>query len=146
MDTKHNPEYIAGNGLIHRRHLLGLGLAGIGSIAAGSALGADAGMLSIANGCGANVEVQLAVPVDRHAVEDGLGEPEDAVVRNRVAPVCNRELCVRHLDGWRDVPVVIDRDFASERDHLGAVEDKAAVIAVALLIRNDANNVAPLWC
>jgi sulfane dehydrogenase subunit SoxC len=47
MDTKHNPEYIAGNGLIHRRHLLGLGLAGIGSIAAGSALGADAGMLSI---------------------------------------------------------------------------------------------------
>ncbi|MDP1756458.1 MAG: hypothetical protein Q8L38_03295, partial [Pseudohongiella sp.] len=47
MDTKTNPEYVAGNGLIHRRHLLGLGLAGIGSMAAGSVFAADAGMLSI---------------------------------------------------------------------------------------------------
>lgn len=37
-------EHAAGNGLINRRHLLGLGLAGVGVAAANAALGADAGL------------------------------------------------------------------------------------------------------
>ena len=37
-------ETAAGNGLINRRHLLGLGLAGMGAAVANSALAADASM------------------------------------------------------------------------------------------------------
>ena len=39
--TRSELQKVAGNGLIHRRHLLGLGLAGAGSLLAGSVLGAD---------------------------------------------------------------------------------------------------------
>jgi sulfane dehydrogenase subunit SoxC len=38
-------EKVAGNGLINRRHLLGLGLTGMGVAVANSALAADAGLL-----------------------------------------------------------------------------------------------------
>lgn len=37
-------ERVAANGLINRRHLLGLGLAGMGTVASTSLLGADAGL------------------------------------------------------------------------------------------------------
>jgi sulfane dehydrogenase subunit SoxC len=42
--TDQELETVAGNGLINRRHLLGLGLAGMGVAVANSALAADAGM------------------------------------------------------------------------------------------------------
>ena len=42
--SKQELEKVAGNGLINRRHLLGLGLAGVGVAASSSLLGADAGM------------------------------------------------------------------------------------------------------
>jgi sulfane dehydrogenase subunit SoxC len=41
------PDHVAGNGLLHRRHLLGLGLAGIGAMAVGSAQAADVSMISM---------------------------------------------------------------------------------------------------
>jgi len=37
-------EYVAGNGLLNRRHLLGLGLAGLGAATSTAVLGADAGL------------------------------------------------------------------------------------------------------
>lgn len=40
-------EHVAGNGLLHRRHLLGLGLGGLGMAVGRAALGADAPALSI---------------------------------------------------------------------------------------------------
>lgn len=43
MSSKDSLIKAAGNGLIHRRHLLGLGLSGLGMAAAGQALGADNG-------------------------------------------------------------------------------------------------------
>lgn len=43
-NNSENLERVAGNGLLNRRHLLGLGLAGIGSAAASAAFGADAGI------------------------------------------------------------------------------------------------------
>ena len=42
--TDQKLEHVAGNGLLSRRHLLGLGLAGVGSAAATNVLGADAGL------------------------------------------------------------------------------------------------------
>ena len=41
--TKQELEKAAANGLINRRHLLGLGLAGMGTVASTSLLGAEAG-------------------------------------------------------------------------------------------------------
>jgi len=42
--SKQELEKVAANGLINRRHLLGLGLAGMGTVASTSLLGADAGL------------------------------------------------------------------------------------------------------
>jgi sulfane dehydrogenase subunit SoxC len=42
--TQEKLERVAGNGLLSRRHLLGMGLAGAGSVMTNSALGADAGL------------------------------------------------------------------------------------------------------
>jgi sulfane dehydrogenase subunit SoxC len=42
--TEQKLETAAGNGLINRRHLLGLGLGGMGAVVANSALGAEAGL------------------------------------------------------------------------------------------------------
>jgi sulfane dehydrogenase subunit SoxC len=47
MDKNQKLQHIAGNGLLHRRHLLGLGIGSMGAALANVALGADNGTLTI---------------------------------------------------------------------------------------------------